>query len=61
MDEEPFITPEDLKHCPFCGGEADVSLGQKGDGFNWWYVECVKCGAMCDSVEDWNRRVGDTQ
>jgi Lar family restriction alleviation protein len=38
----------ELKPCPFCGGEADFSLGKKGDGSDWHYVECTElgCGAV---------------
>jgi Lar family restriction alleviation protein len=34
-----------LKPCPFCGGEAEHSVGKTGDGKPWHYVECVECGA----------------
>jgi len=62
MDEEPFIKDDDLKPCPFCGGEADVSKGSKGpDSLPWWYVECGNCAAMCDSVEDWNKRTAPAE
>lgn len=58
MDEEPYIVDGDLKPCPFCGGEADVSQGSKGpDNTPWWYVECVGCASMAESVEIWNKRV----
>ena len=35
----------DLKPCPFCGGEAEHSVGKTGDGRPWHYVECIECGA----------------
>ena len=56
MDEEPFLKDDDLKPCPFCGGEAEVSKGSKANDQPWWYIECGTCAAMCDSVEDWNKR-----
>ena len=57
MDEEPYIDEEkDLKPCPFCGGAAGVSKGSKANDLPWWYIECDDCAAMCDSVEEWNKR-----
>jgi hypothetical protein len=56
QSEQPFLVEGDLKPCPFCGGEADVSEGTKGDNEPWWYVECMKCGATGESVEAWNKR-----
>jgi len=55
VNDEPHIKEGDLLPCPFCGGEADVSAGTQGQ-IPWWYVECIKCAALCNSVEDWNRR-----
>ena len=46
---------EALKACPFCGGEADYSIGEKGDGTPWDYVECLECGASTEP-EIWNKR-----
>lgn len=46
---------DELKPCPFCGGEADHSFGEKGDGTPWPYVECVECGASTEP-DVWNRR-----
>lgn len=45
-----------LKPCPFCRGEAVESIGKYGDGTPWPYVECIKCGATCNSVNSWNFR-----
>ena len=64
------MTAPELKHCPFCGGEAEFSLGKTGDGKDWHYIECVNCGAtgplvnyadhniaINDALADaWNRR-----
>ena len=46
-----------LKLCPFCGGEADPSEGQKGDGSPYYYVECLRCAATAEGAEAWNTRV----
>lgn len=69
---QPIETaPKDgLLPCPFCGGEADFSLGKTGDGKDWHYIECVECEAMGPRVhyashniaikdalaQAWNRR-----
>jgi hypothetical protein len=61
MTEEPYLNDNDLKPCPFCGGEANVSEGTMGGGETlrpWWYIECDKCSATCESVEAWNARIG---
>jgi len=58
---------EELKPCPFCGGEA-YTEGHKlelQDGFGFWFVACKnQCGAMVgyfytedDARRAWNRRV----
>jgi len=42
VNEEPDLHGIDLKPCPFCGGEADVSEGTMGSGERlrpWWYIE----------------------
>ena len=55
---------EDLKKCPFCGGEADI---EKIIGFSHAviaaYVYCKECGASTQTYgseevayEAWNRR-----
>lgn len=47
-----------LKKCPFCGGEAEVYLGDD------WYVECKSCLANTthysfesEAIAAWNQRV----
>lgn len=46
-----------LLPCPFCGGEAEWSLGKHGDGTPWPYIECVSlgCGAIAEP-DVWNTR-----
>ncbi len=56
MDEEPYIAPDDLLACPFCGGEASVSEGSKKGGEPWWYIECIDCASTAESVDVWNKR-----
>lgn len=61
----------ELKPCPFCGGEGELSSG-KYDGKDTSYVMCKKC--MCrgefffvspkyaseiKAVQAWNRREGE--
>lgn len=45
---------EELKPCPFCGGEADPDGWMNGDGECG--PECESCGATASSVIVWNRR-----
>jgi len=46
---------ETLKGCPYCGGLATLSWGEKGNGSPWPYVECIDCGAATEP-EIWNNR-----
>ncbi len=55
MVNKPELKDGDLKCCPFCGGEADVSQGEQG-GLPYYYIECFDCSAMADSVMQWNKR-----
>ena len=61
---------DDLKPCPFCGGEAGIVHGAKrkvlGDD-RYVYGDCVYC-TVCDAqifssqrraTEMWNRRIQD--
>ena len=48
----------DLKHCPFCNGEAETGKGGKG-----FYVFCPHCGSVTkgfatlqEAVAAWNAR-----
>lgn len=54
----------DLKPCPFCGGEADCNnvAFEKGNK-KMWAVECIECGVVSNffyteekAIEAWNRR-----
>jgi len=56
---------EELKPCPFCGGDAvlrDGECGIRGMPMTWRNPQCTRCG--CDlgychhleAVERWNRR-----
>ena len=54
-----------LKPCPFCGGEAEIVLDIEYKGDN--AIECQNCGVLlsvCDEdieplIEAWNRRADD--
>lgn len=63
----------ELKKCPFCGGEAELSHGQF-DGKGTSYVMCKRCAATGEffsisfkhssddmAVKAWNRRVVNEQ
>lgn len=39
---------EGLKKCPFCGGEAKVSVTEEARRWRVWYVKCRKCHARTD-------------
>ena len=61
----------ELKPCPFCGGEAELSEG-RFDGKNTSYVMCKRCASQGEfffvspryasaekAIEAWNRRMRD--
>lgn len=62
---------ENLKPCPFCGGEADVNFDPDGiadtKGRQWAYTvscnRCCACTAVCWSgemaIKAWNRMAND--
>ena len=52
---------EELRKCPFCGGEAEMHYGIFTDDA---YVECIECKARShvffennSAIVAWNRRV----
>ena len=54
---------EEIKTCPFCGGEAELSEGDR-EYFEMHLIYCMKCGVNtgnCNSEEEaifiWNTRV----
>jgi Lar family restriction alleviation protein len=47
---------EELKPCPFCGGEADLSQEDKPQV---WFVFCKKCGVSTDTSYEESQAVGE--
>jgi Lar family restriction alleviation protein len=49
---------EELRECPFCGGEANIDEMSQ----DYYMVCCSKCGISCEfgtyltAIEMWNRR-----
>ena len=48
---------EELKPCPFCGGNAEA-VHEIDD--LWATVECTGCGASVDGIAAWNARAERT-
>jgi len=58
----------ELKPCPFCGGEDKNDFCINVEGNNWfkrWYVRCINCGASGSiagrqkaAIAAWNKRSG---
>ena len=54
---------EDLRKCPFCGGEAETE-NRHNRYTDWWEVKCTDCNASLneryeyefEAVEAWNTR-----
>lgn len=42
---------EKIKACPYCGALADVVKSTRKNASEYYYVECVKCGARSGRVE----------
>lgn len=51
-----------LLRCPFCGGEADVDIGNFG-GMVCYCKKCFSQGKQCETKEEaiksWNKRQND--
>ena len=43
---------EELKKCPFCGGEADLMTDELGDS-NSGTVMCMSCFAVSNTHDNW--------
>ena len=60
---------EDLKPCPFCGGEALAVEHPFASQMSTYGVECLSCGVMTPSnyitkvgaIRAWNRMVSDAK
>lgn len=56
---------DEVKACPFCGGEAEVDEGV--NGYTLATVACKRCGAFMPggivtaAIRQWNRREPVTQ
>lgn len=47
---------EELKPCPFCGGEAKHNEGGNSVyGRFWWSVGCSSCGVVMHDREVWKK------
>lgn len=66
------MSMQDLKHCPFCGGDADKYIDDYGEGKFYVNVRCSKCGAKVsrkgaigavteEAVNAWNRRADEAK
>ena len=42
--EQIYLFNKELKHCPYCGGNAEIETGYLGRGY---FIKCKKCG--CDA------------
>lgn len=56
-------TKDELKPCPFCGGEAEIKKGCTFGG-NFYFVKCKKCSSegerkygKSEAIAAWNKRV----
>jgi len=62
---------DELKSCPFCGGEAEHKMylwgnhSETGEPIWCYYIFCIRCDSMTDNIfrtkqeaiEAWNRRI----
>jgi Lar family restriction alleviation protein len=63
-DGSGVINDNELKSCPFCGGEAEIHNLVKIDINDRCWIECKECGISTkiydgeqEAIEAWNRRV----
>lgn len=43
---------EELKRCPFCGGEAEFEYTESYSSHRYYFVQCTECGCKSDDFED---------
>ena len=43
---------EELKKCPFCGGEAELEYTESYSSHRYYFVQCTECGCKSDDFED---------
>lgn len=53
--------PNELKQCPFCGGEAETVKGEVNEPIFWVSCKCCQCETIWfetakEAIETWNRR-----
>lgn len=58
MTQSPHKISDELKPCPFCGGDARLD-----SGFDSYWIECKHCGATAEgdkthdtAIASWNKR-----
>ena len=45
------VLKEELKPCPFCGGEAEICSAFENNFLGkYWYVRCKTCYSRCSNV-----------
>ena len=57
---------DELKPCPFCGGDAIIHNFKPVHEKRLWYISCHDCGieqtnylSEQEAIEAWNRRASD--
>lgn len=62
IEDNPQMPDNDeLKSCPFCGGEPSFATPLPHDAFPVEYIFCTKCKASAPSEKKWNRRISEKQ
>lgn len=59
----------ELKPCPFCGGEASILVKDWDNRADEYKITCSLCGVMqknytfekSDAIAAWNRRAGESE